>query len=58
VGKVVVREFAPSNDTSVDLERSKLRDELVRWQEDLPPAMRSNACAESFWAAMLHVAYK
>ncbi|RDW62461.1 hypothetical protein BP6252_11894 [Coleophoma cylindrospora] len=57
LGKIIIREFAPSSNRSVEFERSKLRHELVKWEEALSPAMRVNATAKSFWAAMLHLAY-
>lgn len=58
VGKIILREFSPRSELRKDSERSKLSEELTRWESDLVPAMRSNATPDSFWAAMLHTAYK
>lgn len=58
MGKIILREFAPSSREGTDIERSDLRDELESWEKALPLAMGSNATSDSFWAAMLHIAYK
>lgn len=58
VGKIVLREFSPISLPKKDEERSQLRDDMLKWEADLSPEMRTSATADSFWASMLHLSYK
>ena len=58
VGKIVLREFSPIDGPNEELERSKLKDDLLLWESELSPEMSASATANSFWASMLNLAYK
>lgn len=58
VGKIALREFAPVSLPRTDAERSKLKDDLVKWEAELSPEMSAASTPHSFWASMLHITYK
>jgi len=58
LGKIVLREYAPSSLPKKDSERSQLRDDLLKWEVELSPEMTAIATADSIWASMLHLTYK
>ncbi|KAH6663506.1 fungal-specific transcription factor domain-containing protein [Halenospora varia] len=58
VGKICLREFAPVDGPKTDAERSRLKEDLMSWEQELSHEMRASATPDSFWASMLHLAYK
>lgn len=58
MGKIALREFAPASLPRTDAERSKLKDDLEKWESELSPEMSAASAPSSFWASMLHITYK
>ncbi|KFZ20450.1 hypothetical protein V501_00130 [Pseudogymnoascus sp. VKM F-4519 (FW-2642)] len=60
LGKICQKEFAPRDGPNVDLERSKLRDDLLNWEAQLSLELKPNPTSDSslgFWVGSLHLAY-
>lgn len=57
LGKICLREFAPVDEPKTDAERSRLKEDLMSWEQELSHEMRASATPDSFWASMLHLAY-
>ncbi|KAG0649460.1 Cutinase transcription factor 1 alpha [Hyphodiscus hymeniophilus] len=53
LGRIILREFSPTRLSKNNSERSRLRDDLFKWESELSPEMMASATADSFWATYL-----
>lgn len=58
VGKIVLKKFAPQDDTLSSYKSSTLKSQLSVWEEGLPETMQARNGFGSIWSNMLHLQYK